>query len=44
MLRLDLFTYRQLQDWLNDPYETPPVLPIREQLQLPIAGLGQARC
>jgi len=42
MLRLNLFTYRELQDWLNDPYETPPNLPAGEQLQLPMPGLGQA--
>lgn len=42
MLRLNLFTYRELQDWLNDPYETPPNLPPGEQLQLPMLGVGQA--
>jgi hypothetical protein len=44
MLRLNLFTYRALRDWLNDPFETPPALPSDEQLQLPVAGLGQATC
>jgi len=42
MLRLSLFTYRELQDWLNNPYDTPPILPAGEQLELPMPGLGQA--
>jgi len=41
MLRLNLFTYRELQDWLNDPYDTPPGLPAGAQLVLPMPGLGQ---
>lgn len=39
LLRLNLFTYRNLQAWLNDPYETPPLIP--EPLQLCLPGLGQ---
>jgi hypothetical protein len=27
LLRLNLFTYRNLWDWLDDPFETPPELP-----------------
>jgi hypothetical protein len=27
LLRLNLFSYRDLWDWLNDPFETPPKLP-----------------
>jgi hypothetical protein len=27
LLRLNLFSYRNLWDWLDDPFETPPVLP-----------------
>jgi len=27
LLRLNLFSYRNLWDWLNDPFETPPLLP-----------------
>ena len=42
LLRLNLFTYRHLRDWLNAPYNTPPHIPPEEQLQLPLAGLGQA--
>ncbi len=34
MLRMNLFTYRDLMDWLNDPMNTPPVLPLPEQLEL----------
>jgi IS4 transposase len=34
MLRLNLFTYRDLQLWLADPFGTPPVLPDSEQLTL----------
>lgn len=26
-LRWNLFTYRNLQDWINDPYQTPPLEP-----------------
>jgi hypothetical protein len=41
LLRLGLFTYRDLTDWLNDPFGTEPILPQPEQLNLPITGLGQ---
>ena len=34
MLRLNLFTYRDLRAWLNEPYETPPEIPRPEQLNL----------
>jgi uncharacterized protein DUF4372/DDE family transposase len=34
MLRLNLFTYRDLAKWLNDPMETPPLLPTPQQLTL----------
>jgi IS4 transposase len=33
LLRLNLFSYRNLWDWLDDPFETPPELP-NPQLQL----------
>jgi len=32
MLRLNLFTYRELTKWLHNPMETPPLLPVPEQL------------
>jgi len=37
MLRLNLFTYRSLIDWLHNPFGTPPILPAAEQLQLALA-------
>jgi hypothetical protein len=36
MLRLNLFTYRDLRTWLDDPFETPPLLP-DSQLTLALA-------
>ncbi len=32
MLRLNLFTYRDLRDWLDDPFNTPPIEPPPQQL------------
>lgn len=32
MLRMNLFTYRDLYEWLNDPMKTPPILPAAQQL------------
>jgi len=40
LLRLNLFTYRDLKEWLAKPLETPPLLPPPEQLGLPLP-LGQ---
>ena len=40
MLRLSLFTYRDLEEWLHDPFGTPPTVPDPEQLQLELVGLG----
>jgi hypothetical protein len=42
MLRLNLFTYRDLTAWLDRPADTPPNVP--EPVQLPLFGpaLGQA--
>jgi len=37
MLRLNLFTYRDLCDWLRNPFGTPPILPAAEQLRLALA-------
>ena len=42
MLRMNLFTYRDLDEWLSDPYNTPPLMPGPTQLSLPLPGLGQA--
>ncbi len=37
MLRLNLFTYRHLRDWLDDPFNTPPIEPLPEQLTLALS-------
>jgi hypothetical protein len=37
MLRLNLFTYRDLLDWLHNPFGTPPLVPSAEQLVLSLA-------
>lgn len=34
LLRYNLFTYRDLWAWLDDPFETPPLEPGGEQLAL----------
>ena len=34
MLRMNLFTYRQLEEWLKDPCEAPPEAPYHGQLSL----------
>lgn len=41
LLRLNLFTYRDLKEWLDKPLETPPLQPPAEQLALPLPSLGQ---
>jgi hypothetical protein len=41
MLRLNLFTYRDLQAWLHDPFGTPPLPPGSQQLTLGLASFGQ---
>ncbi len=38
MLRLNLFTYRDLMDWLHNPFGHPPIRPLK-QMKLP--GFGQ---
>ena len=37
MLRLNLFTYRDLKKWLENPFGTPPLVPLTEQLTLNLA-------
>jgi len=39
MLRLNLFTYRDLTEWLHNPFGVPPVSP---SVQLVLPGFGQA--
>jgi hypothetical protein len=34
MLRMNLFTYRDLNAWLDNPFGTPPLLPTFQQLTL----------
>jgi hypothetical protein len=34
MLRLNLFTYRELTQWIDNPMGTPPLIPGPEQLSL----------
>ena len=34
MLRMNLFTYRDLTAWLDNPFGTPPLLPDPLQLAL----------
>jgi IS4 transposase len=34
LLRMNLFTHRDLWAWLNDPYETPPTFYEPQQLEL----------
>lgn len=41
MLRLNLFTYRDLTDWLKDPFETPPENTPPDQFVLDFARVGQ---
>jgi hypothetical protein len=41
LLRLNLFTYRDLMEWLTNPLNTPPLVPALAQLALPLPGLGQ---
>ena len=41
LLRLNLFTYRDLTEWLTNPLNTPPLVPALAQLALPLPGLGQ---
>jgi hypothetical protein len=34
MLRMNLFTYRDLRAWVDDPFGTPPVTPPSEQIMM----------
>jgi len=40
MVRLNLFTYRDLMEWLHDPFGTPPIVPAPDQLVLDLPGIG----
>ena len=39
MVRLNLFTYRDLTDWINNPFGSPPIMP-GDQVQLRLPGVG----
>jgi hypothetical protein len=41
LLRWNLFTYRELWEWLDHPFETPPLGGSGEQLSLAFSNLGQ---
>jgi len=41
LLRLNLFTYRNLWEWIDSPYEVLPLEPKPVQCSLPLRGLGQ---
>lgn len=41
MLRLNLFTYRDFRVWLDNPFETPPLAPSDEQIEIFTSPLGQ---
>ena len=40
-LRWNLFSYRNLWDWLDSPFDVLPVIPKSVQYPLPFAGVGQ---
>lgn len=40
LLRLNLFSYRDLMAWLREPFQTPPLVPLPQQLVLEMPGLG----
>jgi hypothetical protein len=42
MLRMNLFTYRDLMEWLHNPFQTPPEVPESVQYSLFDDDLGQA--
>jgi len=37
ILRMNLFTYRDLWAWINEPFDTPPILYVQEQMELAFA-------
>ena len=41
MLRLNLFTYRCLFEWIHNPFGTPPLSPSAQQLSFTFAHFGQ---
>jgi len=43
LLRWNLFTYRDLWEWMDDPFETPPLSSLPQQLVLPAMNLDSRR-
>ncbi len=41
LVRWNLFTYRELWAWIDDPFDTPPQSMEGEQLMLPLEAFGQ---
>ena len=41
MLRWNLFTYRDIWEWIDKPFDVLPLTPVPTQLLLPIKGVGQ---
>jgi IS4 transposase len=39
--RWNLFTYRNLWDWIDKPFDIPPLIPKPVQYTLPLTGFGQ---
>ena len=44
MLRMSLFTYRDLREWLDNPFGAPPWTPGDGLVQLELPLFGQLRC
>ena len=42
-LRWNLFTYRDLWKWIDNPFDVLPMMPAPVQIPLPLRGLGQHR-
>jgi len=42
-LRWNLFTYRDLWQWIDSPFDILPIVPKSVQIPLPLMGLGQHR-
>jgi len=40
-LRWNLFTYRDLWEWIDNPFDVLPVVPNSVQIPLPLPGFGQ---
>lgn len=43
ILRLNLFTYRNLWRWIDDPSRTPPLIPVPVQMHFPQMNIGQRK-